>query len=254
MQSAIGKILFSVVVLGYLLAGLSNIEAQEQRRYMYDSTMPPGEIGQLQLWRRDAMRNHTQAVRLVGPEGSQVHVYNDSDFQPLGSDKAIVGMQVGQVYRVKVTNIPGYPGFEVFPSVEIINRLYPPAGMEMKFPIEVHLPIEDLVPALNGAVVTRVIYLEDPDEAVPAAQKRDDQPYFDVAVDQDPLSTAQQIGRPMAIVRAGSRIPDQNTDLYLFSFGSPPVQIFQQPAQYTPVTGSLQIEPSRGVMTSLGDN
>ena len=37
-----------------------------------------------------------------------------------------VAMMIGPVYRLRVTNIPQHEGDEVYPTVEVINRLYPP--------------------------------------------------------------------------------------------------------------------------------
>ena len=80
-------------------------------------------------------------------------------------------MLVGHVYRLKVTNIPFHEGQEVFPSIEVINRLYPPQGMEAKFPIPIELTREELEMAMRGQFVIRVIYLEDPRTALPRARR-----------------------------------------------------------------------------------
>ncbi len=211
-----------------LLMMITNHQAAAQigGRSLYDSTMPPGQIGHMQLLRRTAMRGHLQPVRLLAPEGARVSVFDGGTFQDLGSHDVTVGMLIGSVYRVKVTEIPGHAGLEIFPSVEVINRLYPPPGLELKFPIEVHLDETDLTTAGNGAIVTRIVYLEDPEAAVPEQQQRDHQPYFDVGPGRDPLHVAQQLGRPMAIVRCGGINPD-SADLHEFTFGAPPIQLYQ---------------------------
>ena len=79
---------------------------------------------------------------------------------PLGA-----GMLIGSVYRVKVTNIAGHEGLEVYPTIEVIDRLYPPIGQETRFPIPIDITQEELELALSGRFVTRVIYLEDPEHA-----------------------------------------------------------------------------------------
>jgi len=244
-----------ILTLGSAATGL---QAQQEPRYRYDSTLPPGAIGQTQLLRRSAMRGYAQPVELIAPQGARVWVFADGEFQDMGDSKATVGMFLGQVYRVKVTGIEGYPGLEVYPSIEVINRLYPPDGLELKFPVQVDLNIEDLVTAANGAIVTRVVYLEDPQDALPVRQQRHEQPYYDVAPHRDPLKVAQQLGRPMAVVRTGSRIPDPST-IEGFTFGGPPVLFFNQsqirtqpqqeiPQQEIPQQGVLQ----QGVPNELG--
>ena len=49
-------------------------------------------------------------------------------------------MLVGRVYRICVLNIPLRTGQEVFPTIEIVDRLYPPIGQELRFPIQIDLP------------------------------------------------------------------------------------------------------------------
>jgi hypothetical protein len=62
--------------------------------------------------------------------------------------------------------------------------------------------------AARGAFVTRVIYIEDPHQALPVARKaNDEQPWFEAAAGEDPLIAADRQGRPVAILRIGGRVP-----------------------------------------------
>jgi hypothetical protein len=133
-----------------------------------------------------------------------------------------VAMLVGKVYRLKVTNIPFHVGQEIFPSIEIINRLYPPPGSEAKFPIPIELTREELDMAVRGQYVVRVIYLEDPRTALPSREDPQQQRYFEVGPNQDPLEVADALGRPIAILRIGSRVPDMDRESGRFLFDSPP--------------------------------
>ncbi len=136
-------------------------------------------------------------------------------------------MLVGRVYRICVLNIPLRTGQEVFPTIEIVDRLYPPIGQELRFPIQIDLPQEDLQLAIAGKFVTRVIYLEDPERALPVGKGEKDQNWFDVGPGKDPLVVADSLGRPVAIVRMGGRVPDAHEGLdSSFLFGSPPVMKF----------------------------
>jgi hypothetical protein len=59
---------------------------------------------------------------------------------------------------------------------------------------------------------------------VPAAQEPNDQPYFDVGEGENPLDLADGLGRPMAILRMGGRLPDVETGPDpAFMYGSPPL-------------------------------
>jgi hypothetical protein len=118
-------------------------------------------------------------------------------------------MLIGSVYQLKVTNIPLNEGAEVFPTIELLDRLCPPAGQELRFPIPIELTLEELDLAASGKYVTRVIYLEDPRMALGVRQDPDQQRYYEVDSDTDPLEAADRIGRPMAILRMGSRVPTE---------------------------------------------
>jgi hypothetical protein len=128
-------------------------------------------------------------------------------------NEALVGMQIGSVYRVTVADIPNLPGVEIFPTVELIDRLYPPAGIALRYPVPIELTLDELELAARGAFVTRVVYVEDPKQALPVAQNRDsEQPWIEAARGEDPLVTADRFGRPIAIVRIGGRVPSHASD------------------------------------------
>jgi hypothetical protein len=134
-----------------------------------------------------------------------------------------VGLLVGQVYRLRVTEIPLSPGLEVFPTVEVIDRLYALPDQQRRFPIPIDLSQEDVQLALEGKFVTRVIYLEDPQRALPVPEAGLPQSWFEVAAGQDPLAVADALGRPVAILRLGARLPDQGAEPDAgFFFGSLP--------------------------------
>ncbi len=108
---------------------------------------------------------------------------------------------------------------EVFPTIEIIDRTYAPEDQQVRFAIPAEITVQDIEPALRGKFVTRVIYLEDPRRALPM-RNNNGQPWFDVGPGRDPLVAADELGRPVAIVRMGGRVPDQGADPN-FYFGSP---------------------------------
>jgi hypothetical protein len=65
-------------------------------------------------------------------------------------DTLLVGLQIGPVYRFKVTEVPGQPGVEVFPTVEMVDRMYPPPGQSLRFPVPVELTQQELEMAAEG--------------------------------------------------------------------------------------------------------
>ena len=196
--------------------------------YPHSADSPPGRIGQLQLMRGGPLPGYFQPVELRAPQGAAISLPGEGYFEPPQAGPVMAGLLIGQVYRVKITNIPRHEGVEVFPSIELVNRLYPPEGKSLRFPIPIELTEEELDYAVNGKFVTRVIYLEDPNAALPMVQQ-DFQRVFDVADHQDPLRVADGFGRPMAILRIGSRIPPLDATTGRFLFGSPPLVKFELP-------------------------
>lgn len=217
------------------------------RHYLHHGQMPPGMIGQGQLQRGGPVVGYFQPVEIRGPEGVLVAAAVENTFGPARAAPYCAGLLIGRVYRWRVTNIPGYEGAELFPTIEVIDRLYPPAGQERQFPIVVELIQDDLEQALSGKFVTRVVYLEDPRNALPARSDGKPQSWFDVGPGKDPLLTADMLGRPVAIIRMGARLPgDVGREDDRFFYGSPPVaeypaavKVLPRPPVRTPETPAV---------------
>jgi hypothetical protein len=152
-----------------------------------------------------------QPVRIRAPQGARIALAREGAFETSLSGDVLVGMQIGPVYRLQVTEIPNNAGLEIFPTVEVIDRLYPPQGLALRFPIPVELTLDELELAARGAFVTRVIYVEDPHQALPIAQPADgEQPWIEAPTGEDPLVEADLRGRPVAILRIGGRVPAES--------------------------------------------
>jgi uncharacterized repeat protein (TIGR01451 family) len=59
----------------------------------------------------------------------------------------------------------------------------------------------------RNRMITQVIYLEDPEQALPLATDKDQIPLVTLTPAEDPLKVASALGRVMAIVRVGNRRP-----------------------------------------------
>ena len=184
--------------------------------------MPPGVAARTYQMGNPALRGHVQAVQLVAPANTTVEVGDaQSSFGQAQAEQMTVNMAIGYVYRFKLSNfpLPDAAGQTLYPSIEVIGRLNPPPGLENDFPVQVVVTREDIEVALAGRMVTRVIYLEDPRGPLPHLHTVTDQPSIDVGSGQDPLRTAEQMGRPMAILRMGSRVPMEGEVAEWFTFG-----------------------------------
>ena len=198
--------------------------------YLHQGVMPPGAIGSLQLQRGGPLPGYFQPVEIKAPAGALVSPATNGIFESGSPSPRIFGMLIGSVYRLKVTNITGADGLEVFPTIEVVDRTYPPRGQELRFPIPVDLTMEDLRIALAGKFVTRVIYLENPRNALPSPEDPDQRNWFEAGPGRDPLALADALGRPVAILRMGGRWPMNSAEIdEQFLFGCPPLMQFSSP-------------------------
>ena len=191
--------------------------------YVHQGVMPPGAIGSRQLQRGGPLPGFFQPVEIKAPPGTLVSLATAGRFNQPQSAPRRAGMLIGQVYRLRVTNIPRRVGMEVFPTIEIIDRLYAPPDQQRRFAIPVELAQDDLQLAIAGKFVTRVIFLENPRAALPVRDDPAAQNWFEANSGQDPLAVADALGRPVAILRMGARLPDRvrGPDMD-FLFGCPP--------------------------------
>lgn len=211
------------VVAALLLAASVSSAQESPVHYWHQGVMPPGAIGGRQLQRGGPLPGFFQPVEIKAPPGVLISLAVDGRFQEPQPAPVRAGMLIGQVYRFKVMNVRLHPGIEVFPTIEVIDRLYAPRGEELRFAIPIDLTNLDLVQALEGKFVTRVIYLEDPRNAFPVPENPKEQLWFDVAPGQDPLAVADVLGRPVAILRMGARVPEFEGPGAAFLYGSPPL-------------------------------
>jgi hypothetical protein len=212
--------------------------------YFHSADLPPGAIGSGQALRGGPTPGYFQPVEVRAPEGVLISPAVNGQFLDPKPGSLLAGMLIGQVYRLRVSNIPDQETDEVFPTIEVVSRLHPPPGQAVRFPIPIQLTLEELKLAIGGRYVTRVIYLEDPATAIPLRDEADGQRYFEVQPRQDPLQVADELGRPMAILRMGSRVPDlaRETTNLGFNYGQPPLLLFDKPI-HVPRDSGLEPPP-----------
>jgi hypothetical protein len=197
--------------------------------WRHAGAMPPGAIGRQRLIRGGPLSGYCQPVAIRAPQGARIAPAFGAGFAEAQPDQLLVGLQIGPIYRFKVIEIPGHPGVEVFPTVEMVDRMYPPPGMSLRFPVPVDLTQEELEMAAEGRFITRVIYVEDPQLALPVAEKPSSETrWIEVRPGDDPLVTAEGLGRPIAILRMGGRVPEQDSTEAAFVYGAPPALIYNQ--------------------------
>ncbi len=238
---------FIAACLGYGLmivaAGAIVAHASEPSDYLppsaghrpFNADMPPGTVGAARALGRGPLAGYFQPVAFNGPPGTRFALAASDGFTS-PDPRLMAGLGVGSVYRFQITGIPGAEGAELYPTVEIIDRTYPPPGLATSHPIPITLDVQDLRAALDGQLVTRVVYLEDPQTALPVAETPTTSRTMEIAGNEDALEVADRLGRPVAIVRIGSRMPPGHPALMSqFNFGYPSwAPIYQPEATPTP--------------------
>ena len=223
----------------FLLGGLLSVSfamhaiAQDPVRHeLIRGDLPPGEAAHFYQQADPSLIGHIQPVQLIAPANTTVEVGDAaSSFGQAQATQMTVAMGIGYVYRFKLSNLPlpEAAGKTLYPSIEVIGKLKPPAGLENDFPVQVVVTRDDIDLALTGRMVTRVIYLEDSRATLPHLHIEAEQPSVDVSRGQDPLRAAEQLGRPMAILRMGSRVPMENEVAEWFTFGVAAPQVLPNP-------------------------
>jgi uncharacterized repeat protein (TIGR01451 family) len=145
-------------------------------------------------------------VRFVGDADTQVGFFAGAATARLCAAPVTVGLRPGYVHRVELINPPGHPGVRLFPTLEVRGTLFlPPQLRASNYPAAIVFTPEEIERALHGVLLTKVIYLEDPEKALPVASTVDRPLELDAGTGLDPVAEAKEHGRPMIVVRLGSR-------------------------------------------------
>ena len=217
-------IVFSLFIT---LAGLTSVPAEERvgrtgRYYPLDHRKPLGEVGRWNVVVRPSVANYVQPVQVQLPTTGEVSFYRGgAEGGVTLAAPAQAGMQVGHVYRVKISNLPDYPGVELYPTIELLGRLHPPVELKDKYPVPIEITTEEIETVIKDQMVTKVIYLEQPQLATPTRQVNGKQHVESLETEINLLEAADQRGRPIAILRIGGRLPDPSSPEDEFYTSSP---------------------------------
>ncbi|HLQ47032.1 MAG TPA: DUF11 domain-containing protein, partial [Planctomycetaceae bacterium] len=181
--------------------------------------VPPGTWGE---WVRTAGRVNGfefQPVQVELPSTGRVTWFIGSRDEVREGDH--VRLAVSQSYRVRLSDLPEFPGIELFPSIEVLDRLHPPAGQADSFPLPITFAIEEIDAAVQGQMITKVVYLEQPQLAAPF-ELTSDTAVRTVNARVNLIEEADKAGRPLALIRLGGRLPSsQETHGAFFGSGAP---------------------------------
>src|SRR6188472_323974 len=111
----------------------------------------------------------------------------------------------GAIYRLKLNNIPGRPGVQLYPTLEVAPVTPRTDAYLAHAPIPVQFTEEDFDQVVSGNFVTKVIYLPDPEfqELALAGVETLVSTRLDPGV--DPIVEADRRGSIMAVLRIGNK-------------------------------------------------
>ena len=148
------------------------------------------------------------AAKFLVPKDVRVTAFPGSAQSRMYDAPVVMGLRPGYVYRFELSNLPYSPGKVLYPEVEVRGTLVPRPGMKyMDHPIPLVFSQPDIERVLKGAVVTKVIYLEDPEKALPSEVAPNAPVEMPDETDAAAIKAALANGRLMAIVRLGNLKP-----------------------------------------------
>lgn len=193
-----------------------------------------------------SMMPQTAQIAFISPEGMIVH-WDVGSPGAFDSDPLICpgkyNFPQGAIYRMKLTNIPGRDGVELYPTIEIGRTTARTEAFLSHNAVPIQFTPEDFDQVLTGNFVTKVIYLPDPEfqEIALAGVETLVSTRLDPGV--NPISEADRRGAILAIIRLG------NKDVELPGGQPTPAQV--QQAMYAPGVAPGQQAPI-GMPASMG--
>ncbi len=156
-------------------------------------------------------------IAFVGPEGTVVQwdvaMPGAFDSEPLVAPGR-QNFPQGGIYRLKLTNIPGRPGVELYPTIEVGPASPRTEAFLAHNAIPVQWSEEDFNQVLTGNFVTKVIYLPDPEyqELALAGVETLVSTRLDPGV--DPIVEADRRGSILAVARLGNKDLEMPGELF----------------------------------------
>ena len=150
----------------------------------------------------------TSQIGFLGPDGMQVRwdvsLPGSFDSSPLVAPGRYDFPQ-GAIYRLKLTDIPGREGIELYPSLEVAPVTPRTAAYLAHNAVPFQITEEDLDQVTTGNFVTKVVYLPDPDYQELAVAGVETLVSTRLDPGCDPVVEADRRGSILAIIRIGNK-------------------------------------------------
>jgi hypothetical protein len=148
----------------------------------------------------------TMQVQFLSDGGSMTIHYDSVGDGTFGSEPLVTPARQefaqGGIYRLKLTDITGREGIELYPTIEIGTASYRTAAFLAHNALAVRFTANDIDQALENSFVTKVIYLPDPEFQGTGVNG------VDTLVSEpglDPIFEADRRGSILAIIRLGNK-------------------------------------------------
>jgi uncharacterized repeat protein (TIGR01451 family) len=145
-------------------------------------------------------------VQFVGAPDLRVTFYQGRPSGRTFDAPAVAGLRPGYFYRFRLSHLPGHPGVSIYPTLEVRGSLcLPPRLKAASHPAPLVFNAADIDSVLAGNLICKVIYLENPDRALPVTPPPALPLELGFPPGSDLLAEARDRGRPMLILRMGGR-------------------------------------------------
>lgn len=159
-------------------------------------------------------------IAFVGPDGMMIN-WDVSEAGMFDSEPLVVpgrkNFGQGALYRLKLTNIPGRAGVELYPTLEVGPTVARTAAYLAHNAIPVQFTEEDFDQVLGGNFVTKVIYLPNAEYQEIALAGVETLVSTRLDPGLDAITEASKRGAIMGIVRMGNKdleVPGEDGEMY----------------------------------------
>jgi hypothetical protein len=146
---------------------------------------------------------HRTEVRFVGPNGMKISWYTGGGMGSIDAPGRYNFIQAA-IYRLKLSNIPGRPGLELYPTLEVVPVNNKTATFLAHSAVPVTFTEEDFEQVTAGNYVVKVIYLPDPQHQDLAAVGADEVVSTRLEPGVDPIAEACKRGNILLVIRIGN--------------------------------------------------
>jgi hypothetical protein len=199
-------------------------------------------------------------VRFVQPTGMKVSWYvGGTDGKGGYSQTAIetpgrYNFLQASVYRLKLSNIVGLPGLEIYPTLEVVPSNPSTEAFLAHSAVPLSFTPEDFRQIAAGNYVVKVIYLPDPRYQDLAFVGPGEISSTQLEPGVDPIEEARRRGHILMVIRMGNmdeEAPNTPAINAPGAFSAPP-QFVPQPSMLPPGTQVPYLQPQPGQMPALG--